>query len=253
MRTINKDDLDIINLKHIYTSEDAKTYRDDDTVYKLFEKPEDVIAKDHAVKARIMNRYRRYLDKHIILPKEMIVCSSYDAGYTSKYVKNSTPLYNFQINSPAALKQFYYYLYDICKLLKNLHNTGIVVSDFHFHNVLVQKNDVFMVDFDNVRVEDLYGYTPSYLLYSFVDLYDLPFSYGLINEETDRLSLLLSTLQMFCKEGTIFLTDERYGSLSEKYLLVNNILAELRRIIKQKKIKDVPLPSDLIQLKKRPF
>ncbi len=252
MKEIDIGEIDLINLKKIYESEDAKTYRDDDTVYKIFNEPERSISRDHARKARVINKYRKRLDKHIILPRAMIVYPGCDTGYTSKLIKNSFPLYDFELNSPAAIRQFYSYLYEVCRLLKNLHRNGIVVSDFHFHNVLYRKKEVFMVDFDNAKVDCLEGYATSYLFGSFVDLYRLPFDFETISEETDRLSLLLSTLQMFCKERTIFLTDERYADLCNKYTLVNNIIAELKRIIRQREIRNVPLPTDLMQLKKRP-
>ena len=253
VKSIEKDSIDIINLKHIYSSESAETYRDDDTVYKFFDDITHPFTLDHAKKARAMNHYRFVLDKRIILPNAMIRCEGLDAGYTTRYVSNSRILASYEVHNYDDLRHFYHYLYDVCHLLKNLHKHGIVVGDFHFHNVLLQNEQIYMIDFDNVRIGNMLAYTPSFLLQAFTQLYEMPLKAESINEETDRLSLLLSTLQIFLGDQTIFLSGKNVEEMRERYVLVNNIMAELSRVIKKREIVDIPLPSDLVVLKKRPF
>lgn len=253
MKTIQKDSIDLINLKHIYSSESAETYRDDEYVYKIFDDPEHPFTKDHAKKARLMHQYRFVLDKHIILPREMIVCEGLDAGYTTRYINNNQVLANYEVHNIEQLKMLYSYLYDLCHLLKVLHSHGIVVGDYHFHNVLVKNNQVYMIDFDNVRLRNMCAYTPSFMLQAFAKMYEIPLGYENINEDSDRLSLLLSTLQLFLGDKTLFLSGNFVEEMKERYILVNNIIAELARIIKRREIIDIPLPSDLVTLKKKPF
>ena len=182
----------------------------------------------------------------------MIVSNDKNVGYTTKYINKSSDLYNYKLLSDEDLLLFYKYINDICYLMNNLHSNGVAIGDFHFENVLLKDDEVYLIDLDNICIGDMNSYSPSYLLYSFCKRYDIPLTFKEINSNSDKLSLLLSVLQMFIEEDTIDLSLKEVSEDKEKYLLVRLIVKELEKVIKEKRIYDIPFVSEMLCLKKRP-
>ena len=220
MDIINEKDVDFTKFSLLSSQGSlGRVYTDGNKCFKrlCLYSPED--------KARI---YKKFLDMGdikipgVILPEEIIVDNNKKMiGYTMEYFKNSQSLYNkFCSSRYVDVNSILQATKKSSEILREIHKNKIVLCDFSFDNILINKNDeIRFCDLDDCKYGKYEHGIISRLTYLFylVTLEDTP----VFNKNLDRQSLLLSLI------NTIYhgmITDiNEYDQLSDKIKTLHNM------------------------------
>lgn len=105
----------------------------------------------------------------LAFPIANLTVNDKDFGYITKYYKD-------YYTKDVALKKQKYYFKDkflvinrLINAVKKMHSEGIVHGDLHEHNIIFNKNDLKIIDFDNMRIKD-FSKTNTYRYKNIVDI-----------------------------------------------------------------------------------
>lgn len=203
---------------------------DDDTCYKIFNKNIDKFENRRI--CRLFYELEGMNNNKVLLPKYMIMQGNYFVGYTMKRVdaKTISEVYMGK-NNYLDCKEFFYLINIITDTLKELHTYGITITDFSFENILVDKdNNIYFGDFDSFSYNSNKGQITSALLVDYITKTKKGFVK--YDQNTDRISLLLSFLQVVCYLKPTLITNSYYRYYSRRIKTLSNIKPLHRDVMK---------------------
>ena len=144
-------------------------------------------------------------------------------------------------------KKFFEIMKKSSILLKKLHEEKIVVCDFNISNILVdKKHNIYLCDIESFKYKGVTSDYVSKLLFLFT--YEYRNEMIDINENSDRLSLLLEFLQVIYILATYEINNDYYDYYTYINTL-NNIKPIFKDIMNQEKdIGEIPYLDELITL-----
>ena len=254
MKKIQIDKLHLDKKEHFYTGESCEIYRDFTNIYKVFDDSNHEFTKDKIKRQLALQKYKSILDGHIILPHAFILDKNDSiTGYIEKNLIRTTSLYDYKINTQKDVDILYYILGQINYLLRELHDLNIYLGDFHFDNILINKrNKAFLVDFDNIKIDDLESFTISRLLSIFLAYYNISYDSIKIGKDSDNLSLLLSIMFLFLGDNYLDLDNEKNNYFLFRIPLLYEIVEILKYVVKYKEICSIPYCDEICTKIKRP-
>lgn len=254
MKKVQIEKLCLEKKDHFYSGESCEIYRDFTNIYKIFDDGTHIFTKDKIKRHLALQKYRTILDKHIILPHTFIINKNdCIVGYIEKNLVHSTPLYDFRLDTKKDVDKLYYILGQINTLLKQLHHFNIYLGDFHFDNVLINKrNKAFLVDFDNIKIDNLEAFTISRLLSIFLTYYNIKYDDIQIGKDSDNLSFLLSIMFLFFGDNYLNIDETQKKYLTLRVPLLLEIIEILKYVVKSKQISNIPYCDEICAKIKRP-
>lgn len=188
--------------------------RDDTNCYKFIKNLNKTQRNRLAHKLRYFDKLD---DNRFLTPQNIIMDNGELIGYTTKYFKNSTDLYNKYTKSDQIdFVEFNRDLRKTSKVLREFHKKGFVFLDMSFSNILKNKDgEIKLCDFDGtIYHEDVELPITSQILNDY--LVDYKEKNIEANPNTDRLSLLLSMYVALFKKEIENIKEEEYDYLANK-------------------------------------
>lgn len=167
-----------------------------------------------------------YYNYNVLLPQTLIMDGDQLVGHITRRIKGKRVIDVFETEKQDLnYQQFFAIVKEISKILKELHNDDIIVSDLDFENILVTKdNEVFFCDTDSYNYGNISNLIISGILWQF--MYDYRNECVSISKNSDRLSLLLAFMQTM-----YFLIPQRINyNYYKKYEVDIKTLQNLRNL-----------------------
>lgn len=245
MDKININDINFNKIKMINTeATQSIIYRDIKYYYKIF--------KYYNHRDSLMLNYLfRELDginiEGLLLPKYLITDNNNICGYITDNVGAKSLDMIYTENKNLDCKKFFEIMKKASILLKKLHEEKIVVCDFNISNILVdKKHNIYLCDIESFKYKGVTSDYVSKLLFLFT--YEYRNEMIDINENSDRLSLLLEFLQVIYILATYEINNDYYDYYTYINTL-NNIKPIFKDIMNQEKdIGEIPYLDELITL-----
>ncbi len=200
------------------------------------------------------NLYKKFLDmdgikiNDVLLPQSLITEDGNFKGYTMKYFANSIPLSDKFLKRHFNCNELLVYVEKASKILRNLHNNRIICQNLSFGNILVD-------DDDNIAFCDIDGCTYGEHTSSFISgllndfLIDYRHSKLVINEDLDKLSMILSFYLTMYGQLLQKITRRQYHTLSDKIQTLENLRDIANMLVdKSSLITDLPYLDEAIDL-----
>lgn len=236
---IERKDISLDNLRKIKctTNSEANLYSDGDILYKMYRNVNSKVVQRKMFKLLILNDGDNLKD--VVIPDIMILDNSLLYGCGMDYIYDAIPVYKFTEKSKDIYK-FLKLVRNISLSLRKIHNDprDIVVGDLNFNNIIFDRYmNHYFVDFDSSMVDGINADRIPAIL----NLYakrrgNYKFE---INQETDRLSMLLSTLYMLFSKQIDYVTMNEYDEKAEKL----EILRDMRKMVLEIKSTDFGIPN----------
>lgn len=254
MKDISISQINLSQKEHFYTGESCEIYRDNSYIYKIFDDATHPFIIDKIARQKALEKYDRCLDSHFILPKKFILDKDgIHTGYIKKNYRRTTTLYDYGENVIADIRLLNYVMLQLSSLLRKLHYYNIVLGDFHFNNVLInRKNKLYLIDFDNIKIDELESFTISRVLSIFLKTFNIKYEDVVISKDTDNLSCLLSLLNLYFGDEFLSFDNENVFYVIKRIPILQEIIGILEEIIKYKSISNVPYVDELLPKRKRP-
>lgn len=240
--------------EHFYSGESCEMYRDRSHVYKIFDDSIHPFTKDKIARIGALQKYKKDLDRHCVIPQRFILDKEgIRFGYITKNHRNTSTLFD-TANVSADFDTFRHIMIQLSQILRSLHQNEIILGDFHFDNVLISnKNKVFLVDFDNIKIDDIESFTISRVLGIFLGFYDMSYYDIKISKDTDNLSCLLSILVLFLGDDYLAFDKTKVDYLVKRIPILQEILKILNCVVRTKTITNIPYVDEIMSKRKRPF
>ena len=119
-----------------------------DKCIKIFDEPSVSTSKSIL---RLYESLDGYYNYNVLLPQTLIMDGDQLVGHITRRIKGKRVIDVFETEKQDLnYQQFFIIVKKISKILKELHNDDIIVSDLDFENILVTKdNEVFFCDTDS--------------------------------------------------------------------------------------------------------
>lgn len=193
--------------------------------------------------------------KNVIWPKDKIVLSKkhiflhteyQTVGNTMEYIDNAIPFYRLKEYNED--EQVYINMcINISKTLKEVHEAGILLPDFNFSNVLVDKNlEYYFSDFDSASLDG------SISSISSLSAYYLRKKGLLIPDkaikEYDKISLIMQFAGILLEDNILSIREYNYDKKMEEH----TILKDIKEVVFDIKssdgiIKNIPYLHEIIE------
>lgn len=196
MERINLQYINLRKLKKINSMQclESDLFHNNTIVYKIYKNMplSDMTTKERKIEllddgAKLPN---------VVMPIDKLLYSDDFFGYTMKYINDSIPLFDFNINNKN-INVLFNILNKISKSLTKIHSDprNIIVSDLHFDNILIDRNyNPYFIDFDSCQIDGIDADTIPMMLHSY--LQNRKIQTVDISQNSDKLCLLLCTLGM---------------------------------------------------------
>lgn len=243
MKEINIKDINIKKLKKLNTEATQSTiYRDKKYYYKVFNR---INYEDSFTMKNLFNELDGKKIDGVLFPKYLITKDNRIYGYITDNVGAKSLDMIYTKNKNLDCNQFFKIMNKASILLKRLHEEKIVVCDLNLSNILVDKKDnVYFCDTESYKYNGIMSDYMSKLLYLFT--YEYRNEIIDINENSDRLSLILEFLQTMYNMPTYEIKNDYY----DYYTYINtlkNIKFIFMNIMNQNKdIDEIPYLDELI-------
>lgn len=193
--------------------------------------------------------------KNVIWPKDEIVLrkkhiflhAEYQTvGNAMEYIDNAIPFYRLKEYNED--EQVYINMcINISKTLKEVHEAGILLPDFNFSNILVNKNlEYYFSDFDSASLDGTIGaissLTAYYLRKKGILIPDKAI------EEYDKISLIIQFAGILLEDNILSIREYNYDKKMEEH----TILKDIKEVVFDIKssdgiIKNVPYLHEIIE------
>lgn len=197
--------------------------------------------------------------KNVIWPKDEIVLSKkhifnhteyQTVGNTMEYIDNAIPFYRLKEYNED--EQVYINMcINISKTLKEVHKAGILLPDFNFSNILVDKNlEYYFSDFDSASLDGTIGAISSlsayYLRKKGILIPDKAI------EEYDKISLIMQFAGILLEDNILSVKEYNYDKKIEEH----DVLKDVKKVIFDIKssegiIRNVPYLHEIIEGKEK--
>ena len=221
-----------INLKElkksIHKGTNSIIYKDDNMCYKFFNENIDGFEKIRI--KRLFYELDGINNSNILFPKYIIMHGNYFVGYTMKKVDAKT-VNDIYIREKKYVDCNYFFsiIKKITDILKELHQLGITVTDFSFDNVLLDNDNIYYIDVDSFSYNSNVGQITSVLLTNFLNKYNKEIYR--FDQNTDKLSLLLSTLQVLYALEPTKITSSYYNYYARRIKTLSIIRPLYKKLI----------------------
>lgn len=119
---------------------------------KIFNSKEVNIARKERKVRKLIQQSKIISYNDAMIPIEPITVNGHFVGYTMKYVKDAVDLDRIAEKTfmgEKDLKDCLRIMIKVARTVEKIHNTGMVIGDFHPGQVLVSKDDILFVDTDS--------------------------------------------------------------------------------------------------------
>lgn len=119
---------------------------------KIFNSKEVNVARKERKVCRLIQQSKIIGYNEAMVPFEPVTVNGHFVGYTMKYVKDAVDLDHIAEKTfmeERDLKDNLKLVIKIAKAVEKIHNTGMIIGDFHPGQVLVSNGDIFFVDTDS--------------------------------------------------------------------------------------------------------
>lgn len=198
--------------------------------------------------------YRKFSDMdglkidNVLLPKSLIIKNGDLQGYTMEYIRNSSSLTIKFSDNLFNCKELFYYVYKASKILRSVHEKGIIIQDLSFSNILVDDNgEVSFCDIDGCHYKGNDSPFISKLLNDFV--YDYRGGELSFSEDVDKISMILEFYELIYDEILQNITNSYYHYLSDNIHTLRNLRRFANMLVdKNCDIRDLPYLDEVIDL-----
>lgn len=198
--------------------------------------------------------YKKFLDmdgikiNNVLLPQTLIVEDGNLKGYTMPYFANSKSLSDKFLKRYFNCNDLFGCVVKASKILRNLHNNGIICQDLSFENILVDDDhNIVFCDIDGCTYKEHTSPFISWVLNNF--LIDYRHSKLSINEDLDKLSMFLSFYLTMYGEVLQKITKKQYHALSDNIQTLENLRNIANMLVdKSCPIRDIPYLDEAIDL-----
>lgn len=223
----------------------ATIYRDGATCFKIL---------DGLYKEEKEDLYRKFLEMdgikiaNVLLPKALIIQDGKLQGYTMDYFKNSISLSDRFMIRYVDCRVLFECVLKASKILRVIHQNGIICQDLSFENILVDENgNVAFCDLDGCSYRGHISPFISQLMKRFfVDYRDdkMPLS-----DNLDRISMMLSFYYLVYFQEIQKLSKRQYHKLSDRIITLENSRRYANMLVdRNKPIGEIPYLDELIDL-----
>lgn len=239
MEILRQSDINFRGLKRLkcYGGSESRLFYDEDTIYKMYK------TLSHKELNRKKTKIELLADGGIledtVMPKEEILRKNILTGFTMERIKNSLPLFDFTTRSNN-LHDFIQLVRRVSLSLRKIHDDprNIVVGDLSFCNIIFDNNfKHYFVDFDSCMIDGIPSDRICFLFDNYIkrrSIYEIN-----IDENTDRLSLILCTLYTIFLKQVDDISMYEFDLVSEKLEALKNMR---EFVVEMKKYEDV-VPS----------
>lgn len=244
MEKINFKDINFSSLQKLQQQGTKSTlYKDKNTCFKildgLYDEEKDAL-------------YRKLLDMdgikidNVLLPRELIIKDGKLYGYTMDYFKSSMQLSDRFCVRYVDCKKLFDYISKASRILRTIHQNGIICQDLSFENILVDNTgNVVFCDLDGCNYKDHIAPFISVLMKKFFINYrkeQIPLSSNL-----DRISMMLSFYYLIYAKEIQKLSKKQYHKLSDKIATLENTRMYANMLVdKSNYIGEIPYLDELI-------
>lgn len=251
MEIIRERDIDFSNLKKLKcdVNSESRLYYDEDTIYKMFKNLSFKHLRRKQKKIELLSDGA--VLNSVVMPNQQILKGFVLSGYTMDYINDSLPLFEFTRRS----QNVYVFLQLVRRLslsLKEIHNDprNIIVGDLSFSNIIFDDDfKHYFVDFDSCMIDGISSDRICFLLSDYINKRG---KYRIdINENTDRLSLILCTLYTIFLKQIDEISMYDFDMVADKVEMLKNMRNIVLEIKKYGKIiPDVPYLDEIIPITK---
>ena len=202
MEKINIKDININSLQRLANQGSKSiTYTDGNTCYKVLTGLYTDEKKDLEDKFQELSSL--HIDK-VLMPKDLIVKDGLLEGYTMDYFKD-----------------LFESLKEASKILRKIHDSGIIYQDLSFENILINKDrEIRFCDIDGCSYK--YYNTPFISLLLKCFLLDYRKEKVYLSKDLDKLSMLVSFYDIIFDEEINHISKRKYKELSNNVGTLKN-------------------------------
>lgn len=223
MEIIREKDINFKALTRIHskTNSESRLFHDGEVLYKMYKETPLRLLNRKKHKIELLNGEDR-LD-NVIFPDKIILKKQVMSGCCMPYIDNATIMFYFATQS-SDINVFLQLVSQISHSLRKIHNDprNIVVGDLSFSNIIFDENmNHYFIDFDSCMIDKI----PSDMISFLFDYYlnERGINYADINQNTDKLCLILNTIYtIFCKDVDS-LSMYEFDSKAEKVSALKNM------------------------------
>ena len=241
MKMLDIRDIDFEKLKIVNNviSSESSLYYDDELFYKLFDNFSDVSRKRD--KLLLLNDGDNI--PNVVIPNILINNGDILYGCAMENIVDSSTIVKYR-NTDI----YSYLLYNVSVSLKNIHNDprNIVIGDFHFNNIIIDKNyNHYFIDIDSCKIDGiLQDRTPNSLVRYLKNR-------GYFNTDvcvnTDKLCMFLSIINSLFGKDIDSISMEEYDKKGEELFLLREIRSYILEIKNNSNYSlDIPYLCDVI-------
>ena len=261
LEDINFEEIERIHCK---SNSEARLYTDGKICYKVFRRelyaPWQLIRKYK--KINILAKISEDSLDSVVLPIDKIINKKGEIfGYTMKFIPDSQTLLSFKSEDVLLVSKI---LYEVSQSVRKIHqdSRNIIISDLHFHNIILDKNlHHHFVDFDSCSIKGIPNESAPTFLSSYEQLVDSSnwriikenirelkgyAAYTETSQKTDRLCLILATLNYIFNKSMISISESDYDKKSEEIPFLNNMKSYFLYLKKYPKRLEVPYLDEFI-------
>ena len=246
MEKINLNDINFSSLQKIKNQGTQSTiYTDGNICYKIVDGLYPNEKKELYEKFIAMDGIKI---NNVLLPKDLIIKDGKLEGYTMEYLKNSISLTDKFNKRYFDCDELFIYINKASKILRDIHNNGIVLQDLSFENILVNNNgDVSFCDIDSCSYNGNSSLFFSILFKEFV--IDWRKSNLYKHEDVDKLSMILSFYYILYMQVLQKISKKQYHMLSDNINTLENLRPIANMLVNKKiDIYDLPYLDEYIDL-----
>ncbi len=246
MDKINIKDINLSSLERLSQQGTKSTiYRDGNRCIKILDRFLDEEKED---------LFKKFLEMDgmsidgVLFPKELIVNGDKLEGYIMDYFNSSIPLSDRFMVRYVDCKLLFDYVYKASKILREIHNNGIVCQDLSFENILVDING-------NVKFCDLDGCSYKGSLSPFISVLMKRFFIDyrkekiIVSPNLDRISMMLSFFFLMYAKEIQKLSKKEYHRLSDEIVTLDKMRAYANRLVDRNcNIGEIPYLDEMINL-----
>lgn len=246
MKVIDVNSLNLADMKMLDNgSSESSQYVKENNMYKLYFE-----SFDSDAKIRKNKKLDILMSKNIpgvVFPKEKIMDIRRDVlkGCTMDYIKDTNDLADI-FKSTTEINVYLELIRKVSKILKSLHNNKIICGDLSFENIIYDKSfNPYFIDCDSYQVNNIKNDMISVTLYQYMMVTGN--SKIKVNENTDRLTILLNILIQLTNEDIYNMDEYRYDELAEQIRFLKEIKPIVQKVMRlETKLPEVPYLDEYI-------
>lgn len=190
---------------------ESDLYIEGNTLLKMFktDEPWKLVKKEH--KVELLHDGAKLPHTPTIVEK--VKKDNYFAGYRMEFKKAFTSMYEYDFDEYGE-PCFFQLMRNTSKDVKKIHrdSRNIIISDLHLDNVLFLNDEHSFCDLDSWQIGSICSETIPSILRDILLHKSLPL---VVDQNTDRLSLLASMILVFLDESPLEISAYHYDSITE--------------------------------------